>query len=360
MILLLVYLVLAIGVSFLCSLLEAGLLSVPRGHVAVMIDRGQPAGRRLEAMKRDIERPLSAILTLNTVAHTVGAAGVGAQSAVVFGSAWLGVTSAVLTVLVLVFSEIIPKTLGTRNAKRLAPFTASAVRWLMIGTHPIIVALEWVNRVVARGRLPQARLTREELRALAQLGGEEGALEPGESRIMMNMIAMREIEVGQIITPRKMVKALDQSKTVGRALDEDGPLTFARMPVYEGNIDHLTGLVTRYDVNNAAREGRGDQTLAELARPIEVIPQQASVADALDQFLDRQAHLMQVVDEYGGTAGVVSLEDVVETLLGVEIIDETDLAVDLQALARQTHLRQQMRQTTPPERPGGDDVGGGG
>jgi len=330
---------------------------VPRGHVAVMIERGQPAGHRLQAMKRDIERPLSAILTLNTVAHTVGAAGVGAQSAVVFGSAWLGVSSALLTVLVLVFSEIIPKTLGTRNAKQLAPFTTSAVNWLVIATHPVVVALEWVNRLVARGRLPQARLTREELRALAQLGHEEGALEPGESSIMLNMIALREIEVRRILTPRQMVKALDRSKTANRALEEDGPLTFARMPVYDGSIDHLTGLVTRYDVNNAVREGRGDQTLESLARPIEVIPQQASVADALDQFLDRQAHLMQVVDEYGGTAGVVSLEDVMETLLGVEIIDETDLAVDLQALARQTHRRQQMRQD-PPAAPEEDEAGG--
>lgn len=343
--LLLIYLALAIGVSFLCSLLEAGLLSVSRGHIAVMIERGQPAGRRLEQMKRDIERPLSAILTLNTIAHTVGAAGVGAQSYDVFGSAWVGVTSAALTFLVLVFSEIIPKTIGARHAKRLAPFTATTIRWLMILLHPLVVMLEWINRRVAPGGHGKARLTREELRALAHVGLAEGAIGASESRIMLNMIALREIEVSTIMTPRKTVVALDRAMTVGDAIGRGQPLTYARMPLFEGDVDHITGMVTRYDIHAAARGGREDQTLAELARPLHPIPAQATVADALEQLLHKSAHLFYVVDEYGGTAGVVTLEDAIETLLGVEIIDETDLAVDLAAVARQTHLRQQMRQS---------------
>ncbi len=344
MVLLIVYLIIAVGVSFLCSLLEAGLLSVPSSYIALLIEQDKPSGRRLEAMKKDIDRPLSAILTLNTIAHTVGAAGVGAQAAVVFGSKWLGVVSAVLTLLILVFSEIIPKTLGVVHAKALAPFTATTVRLLVILCYPIVIALEWVNRLVAGKDRGAATLSREEVGALAQMGQEHGALSPRESHVLRNLIALRDIEARQVMTPRKVVVALNEEATVAEVTQPDHPLTFSRMPVHGGDLDNITGLVTRYAIETAHREGRTGATIKELAKPIHPVPEQASVADVLERFLHRSTHMFQVVDEYGGTAGVITLEDAMETLLGVEIVDETDKVADMQALARRLHQRQERQQ----------------
>ncbi|GAB4190381.1 MAG: CNNM domain-containing protein [Phycisphaeraceae bacterium] len=343
MTLLLVYLFIAVGVSFVCSLLEAGLLSVPRSYIALLIERNHPAGRQLEAMKKDIDRPLSAILTLNTIAHTVGAAGVGAQAARVFGEVWVGLTSAVLTLLILVLSEIIPKTLGVVHAKRLAPFTATTVRWLLFISTPIVVALEWVNRLVAGKHRKTSKLTREEVGALARLGGEQGVLIPSESRVMSNLIALRDIEVRKVMTPRKVVVALPENATVADVTKPGKPLSFARMPIYDGDIDHMTGMVTRFDIENAYREGRLNATMKELAQPLGALPEQSKVADALERFLREFAHMFQVVDEYGGTAGIITLEDAMETLLGVEIVDETDTVVDMQAYARQRQQQHQRR-----------------
>jgi CBS domain containing-hemolysin-like protein len=340
MVLLILYLSLAIGVSFLCSLLEAGLLSIPRGYVAILVDRGDAAGKLLQQMKNKIDRPLSAILTLNTVAHTVGAAGVGAQAVAVFGQAWVGLVSAALTLLILVFSEIIPKTLGAVHAKRLAGFTAHTVRLMMVLCLPIVAGLEWVNRMVAGDKRSGGNISRQEVSALASLSQQHGDLEPSESQVIRNLIALREIEVRQIMTPRHVVFALEQDMTVTEAVASSGPLHFTRIPIYADDIDRITGLVTRYEINEAYRSAKRNAPLKQLARPMHIIPEHASVGDALEQFLKQQTHLFQVVDEYGGTAGVVSLEDTIETLLGVEIVDETDMHIDMQALAKQVHQRQ--------------------
>ena len=350
MALLLIYLSVAIGVSFLCSLLEAALLSIPRSAIVVMVENGQPAGKHLEKMKRDVDRPLSAILTLNTVAHTVGAAGVGAEAAAVFGHAWVGVTSAVLTLLILVFSEIIPKTLGAVHAKRLAGFTANTIRLMMAVCYPLVVSLEWLNRIIAGRQRERTKMSRAELQAIVKMGSEEGALAASESRLIRNIIALREIEVRKIMTPRKVVKALEQTATVGEAFDPSRPLRFARIPIYEENLDHVVGLALRFELNEAYRAGRTEQKVSELVRPIHAIPESASVSRALDQFLEKDSQLFQVVDEFGGTAGVVTLEDAMETLLGVEIVDETDAVVDMQQLAKRLHARQQrFHAPDPPE-----------
>ncbi len=354
MTLLLTYLALALGVSFLCSMLEATLLSVPRSYVAVLVEQGQAAGRKLERMKRDIDRPLAAILTLNTIAHTVGAAGVGAQSAAVFGDPWVGAASAVLTLLILVFSEIIPKRLGTVYAKGLAGFTAWTTGVLITVLMPIVVALEWVNRLVG-GRREQTRLSRAELHSIAELGRAEGAVTAGESHVIRNVLALREVEVRSIMTPRKVVFALAEDQPVAQAVDADNPIRFARIPIHSGDLDHITGLVARYAIYEAYSAGQRQRPLKDLARPIHPIPEHASVAHALDQFLQQDTQLFQVVDEYGGTAGIVTLEDAMETLLGEEIVDETDAVVDMQALARQMLQRRDKRQAArrTPDTPNG-------
>ncbi len=340
MFLLLVYLFVAIVVSFLCSILEAALLSVPRAHVETMVREGSPAGERLAAMKSDIDRPLSAILTLNTIAHTVGAAGAGAQAAAVFGSQWLGVASAILTLLVLVFSEIVPKKLGVVYAKPLAGFTAVTTSGLVVMLWPIVKPIELLNRVIS-GPQDRASVSRAELHAITRLGEEEGVIDESESRVMRNLLALRNTAVNQIMTPRKVVFALQEDQTVGEVVDPSRPLQFARMPLYAKDMDGIVGVITRYDIFQAYHTGKQQRRLNELARDIHVIPEHASVADAIEQFLQRRSQLSQVVDEYGGTAGVVTLEDCVETLLGVEIVDETDRVEDMRDLARRLLSRQQ-------------------
>ncbi|MHC4136866.1 MAG: CNNM domain-containing protein [Planctomycetota bacterium] len=333
MTLLIAYGLLAVGVSFLCSMLEASLLSLPVSYVKVLEEKGSRVGRLLLAMKINIDRPLAAILTLNTIAHTVGAAGVGAQAAVVFGSHVVGIASAVMTLLILVVSEIIPKTLGAVHAKRLAGPTAYATRTMIVVCWPIIVALEWVNRLLGARREAQ-RLSRAELAATLRLGQQAGALEKREYRVVANLLAMSKARLSGILTPRTVLFALPEKRTVAEVEAEHAPLRFARIPVYRETPDTVTGYVARFDLSRAAAKGEGGLTLRSLARPITAFPEQASAADALESLLEKREHIALVVDEYGGTAGIVTLEDILEELLGQEIVDETDAAVDMREKAR--------------------------
>lgn len=329
-----IYLSVAIGVSFLCSLLEAALLSVPRSHVAVMTERGSKAGQRLQVMKDDVDRPLAAILTLNTFAHTLGAAGVGAQATIVWGEAWVGAISVVVTLAILIFSEIIPKTLGAVNAKRLAAFTAYTVHGMIVMLYPVVAACNWISKILAGQNQQVPLISREEMHSIAQLAHEEGAIDQNEARILRNLIALREATVEQVMTPRTVMFTMPGSQTVAQALNGEPP-RFARVPIIGDSIDDIKGLVHRHDLYNARQEGRTAATLAEIARPPHVVPESAKLARVLEQFIERREHLFLVVDEYGATVGIVTLEDVLETLLGVEIMDETDSVEDMQKLARQ-------------------------
>ncbi len=329
MTLLILYGLLAVGVSFLCSLLEASLLSLPLSYVKVLEEKGSRVGRTLVAMKTDIDRPLAAILTLNTIAHTVGAAGVGAQAAIVFGNHLVGVASAVMTLLILVVSEIIPKTMGAVHAKRLVGVTAYTTRAMIVVCYPIIVALEWINGMLGSKREAQ-RMSRAELAATLRLGHQGGALEEREYRVVANLLALNNSKLSAILTPRTVLFALPDEMTVAEVRAEHDPIRFARIPVYKEKVDTVTGYVARFDLHRA----EGDKTLASLARPIEVLPEQATVGDALEIMLDKREQIALVVDEYGGTAGIVTLEDALEELLGQQIVDEADPVVDMQELAK--------------------------
>lgn len=333
MTLLIIYGLLAVGVSFVCSTLEASLLSLPVSYVKSLEEKGSRAGRLLMAMKTNIDRPLAAILTLNTIAHTVGAAGVGAQAAIVFGSHVVGIASAVMTFLILVFSEIIPKTLGAVHAKRLAAATAYVTRAMIVLCWPIIFALEWVNRLLGARREAQ-RMSRAEIAATLRLGQQAGALEEREYRVVANLLTLSQAKLSGILTPRTVLFALPEERTVAEVRGEHDPIRFARIPIYRETPDTVTGYVARFDIYRAAAEGEKSATLRSLARPIEVFPAQASVADTLEALLNKREHIALVVDEYGGTAGIVTLEDLLEELLGEEIVDETDPAVDMQEVAK--------------------------
>ncbi len=339
MTLLILYVALALGFSFLCSVMEAVLLSVTPSFVERLTKTKESLGRRLRRLKDDVDRPLAAILSLNTIAHTVGAAGAGAQGAAVFGDAYLGVISGVLTFLILVFSEIIPKTLGALYWRQLTPAVVRVLVPTMWAMWPLVKLSKGLTRLLARGKRPPT-VSREELAALAELGAREGIVDRDESRILRNLFRFDQVRTEDIMTPRTVVFALPQGQTAAEAVTDhpgtpDRELRFSRIPLYGDNRDEVTGFVLKSDVLLAAAQGRGETALSELRRPLAAVPADLSLSQLFERLIDDRMHLALVVDEYGGTAGVVTLEDVVETLLGLEIVDEVDAVQDMQELARE-------------------------
>jgi TusE/DsrC/DsvC family sulfur relay protein len=294
-----VYLVLALGVSFLCSLLEAGLLSLQRSYIAVLVDQGRPAGPRLFKLTADINRPLAAILTLNTFAHTLGAAGVGAQAAVIWGEAWVGLVGFVVTVLILVLSEIVPKTLGAVHAERLAGFVAGTCMVLIRVLYPAVVACTWLSRAMSGPRTEVPRVSRDELRVFAGWAQKEGAIDPIEARIIRNMIALREVAVSEVMTPRIVVATLGVNQTIGD-IARGGPPRFSRVPIIGASLDEVRGIIHRQDLVQALSDGDLDRTVGQLAHPVHAVPMHAKLPRVFRTFLERREHLFLVVDEYGG------------------------------------------------------------
>ncbi len=340
--LLFLYLSLAIGVSFLCSLVEAGILSVRKPQVMVLVNEGKRSGRMLEVMQDNIERPLAAILTLNTFAHTFGAAGVGAESLKIFGDNWVALISVVVTLAILVCSEIIPKTLGAVYANPLAGFTAYTVQGMIWLAWPLVIVLEAMSRRL-RGT-HEATMTREEIEVVADLGQETGALHARESGVIRNLLQLNRIRVEDVMTPRPVVFQLSKDMTIGEFVDEHESVPFSRILIRGESIDEVIGVVLQRDLHKAGREGRPTARVERFAKPIHAVPMTATVAQAMDQFITRQEHIFLAVDEYGGTAGIITLEDVIETLLGVEIVDETDSVEDMRKLARELAERRRVQE----------------
>ena len=332
--LLILYVLLAVGVSFLCSIMEAVLLSVTPSYVAAMEQEGHPVGEKLRQMKEDIDRPLAAILSLNTVAHTAGAAGAGAQGAIVFGDAYLGVISAVLTLLILIFSEIIPKTLGAIYWRNMAPAVTRILVPTIWAMWPLVKLSKLVTRLLSPGE-ERTTFSREEFTALAEIGEEEGVFEEEESRILRNLFRFNSLRVKDVMTPRTVVFDMSEHKTVGEVVEEHDEFRFSRIPVYDDDRDDVTGYVLKDAILLKAAQEETDTQLEDLAREMLVVRDSLPLPDLLERLLDRLEHIALVVDEYGGVEGIVTMEDVVETLLGLEIVDEADSVEDMQALARQ-------------------------
>ncbi len=332
--LLIFYLILAIGVSFLCSILEAVLLSITPSFVAVLEREGSSAGKLLRELKQDIDRPLSAILSLNSIAHTVGAAGVGAQAQVVFGNAYVSVTSAVLTLLILVISEIIPKTLGATYWKQLSGFAAKTTKILIYVTWPLVMLSKGITKWLS-SEDKQPTVSREEFSAMAELGFEEGVFQEGESNIFKNLIRFSSLRVKDIMTPRIVVVKFQEDLTIKEVLNQKEELRVSRMPVFGENEEDITGYVLKNDLYYNLSEGNEAKKLGEIKREVLIIPETISLRTLFERLLEKQEHIAVVVDEYGGLSGVVTMEDVVETLLGMEIVDEIDAIEDMQKLARQ-------------------------
>lgn len=335
MTLLLVYLFIAIGVSFVCSILEAVLLSITPSYVESTAKQYPNKAKVLVRVKDRLDQSISSILILNTFAHTMGAAGVGAQAANVFGSEWETVIAVLLTLAILYFSEIIPKTIGALFWRQLALPAANMIYWLIKLVYPLI----WLSTLITKPfkKAGHDEVTREEIIALASLSHKMGALVSQENDYLVNVLKLREIRTEQILTPRSVLHSLSEDISVSEALEFEETQQFTRIPVYKEDQDDITGLVTNRELLFADREGNADKPIREFAKPVHRVSEQLPVQQLLDLFIKKREHLFLVEDEYGQVAGIVTLEDAIETMLGREIVDETDTVEDLQKLAKKQY-----------------------
>jgi CBS domain containing-hemolysin-like protein len=344
MTLLLVFFFGAIITSFACSLWESVLLSVTPSYVARARAEGRATARLLDEFKLDIDRPLAAILTLNTIAHTVGAIGVGAQASRLFGTGGFDVAgviidfeaivAAVTTLAILVLSEIIPKTLGANYWKLLAPSTARSIKVLIVALWPLVWMSQAITRFLKRDK-SQPVFSHAEFLAMTEIGRMEGQLEESEARVIRNLLSFQRIRAREIMTPRTVVVGGERTRTIEEFLRDTPDPGYSRLPVYDGTVDTVTGVVYRDELLATVAQGGGHRVLGELEHEALFVPDSTRVTHLLRQLLTERQHLAIVVDEYGVTAGVVTIEDILETLLGMEILDEKDAVADLQGLARE-------------------------
>jgi CBS domain containing-hemolysin-like protein len=327
------YVLFALIISFLCSIAEAVILSINASYVAVLEKDENPAGALLRKQIQEIGRPLAAILTLNTIAHTVGAVGAGAQAAIVFGSAYVGVASAILTLLILIFSEIIPKTLGARHWRKLAPATAYGLRFLVWLLYPFVILSEKLTGKHTDGEAVSG-FNRREFSAMADISAEAGMLAERESEILKNLMQLRKIQIREVMTPQTVVFSLPEKTLVETFFEKHEEIRFSRIPIYDQSQDLVTGFVLRSDLLTAYARGELKRPLRDFNRKLPALLESISLAHAFNLIMGMVAHIALVVDEYGDLQGILTLEDIVETLLGMEIVDEGDDTVDMQELAR--------------------------
>ncbi|MBI9074057.1 MAG: DUF21 domain-containing protein [Desulfatibacillum sp.] len=333
--LLVLYVLLALVFSFLCSVAEAVLLSITPSFIAGLEDKEPKKAALLKKLKHeDVDRSLAAILTLNTIAHTVGAIGSGAKATAVFGSTWFGVFSAVMTLMILFLSEIIPKTLGAVYWRNLTGITAHFVRILILILYPLILVSERLTSLIAKDGNFHV-FSREEFIAMAGVGAKSGHINERESRIIRNLFHLDSLKAEDIMTPRIVIAAHPLTMTVAQALEISGYSPFSRLPVFGKDMDDITGFVLKTDMLLAMAKGQGETPLENFKRELPIVSKDKPLSGLLEYFLDNRQHIALVAGTYGGTKGLVTLEDVVETLLGMEIMDEMDKVKDMQALARQ-------------------------
>jgi len=333
--LLVLFFFVSIVFSFLCSIWEAVLLSITPSFTESRVQSGDGIGETLRAYKQDIDRPLSAILTLNTIAHTVGAIGVGAQAVKIWGSSFVAsaVVPVVMTLAILLLSEIIPKTIGATYWKALAPFTVRSLRIIMIILSPLV----WLSQIITRLLKPadqESVLDRADFSAMADIGAREGVFDESESSVLKNLLRFDTVLAEHVMTPRTVVLAADVAVSVRSFHDEHPDLRFSRVPVFEGTSDHVTGYVLKDEILKALVDGDDERTLGELQRTITAVKEDYPLPRLFEHFTTEREHIAVVIDRFGGLAGIVTMEDVIETLLGMEIVDERDGAADMQALAR--------------------------
>ncbi|MCK4560244.1 MAG: DUF21 domain-containing protein [Calditrichia bacterium] len=331
--LLLFYLTLALTISFLCSIVEAVILSVSAPYIKMKEMEGKASAKHLKNLKNKIDRPLSAILTINTVAHTIGAAGVGAQAVAVFGEVYFGVISAILTILILFFSEIIPKTIGAVFWRKLALPSAIVIIGMIYISYPLVVISEFITKFISKNK-EFKRMSREEIVASVHLGTKEGVLKESESKIINNLIRLKTINARAIMTPRTVVVSAPEEISLDDFIKQKEYLQYSRIPVYSGNIDNVTGYILNSDVLEKLANHSINQELKDLKRPIIIFYENFSIPKLFEELLLKKEHIALVINEYGGMQGLITMEDIIETILGLEIMDEKDIEVNMQELAK--------------------------
>lgn len=339
--LLLLYLFTALSISFLCSILEAVLLSTPMSFITMKEQEGSKSAGLLKKYKLENEKPLSAILSLNTMAHTIGAAGVGAQSNIVFGDEYFAITSALLTLLILVLTEIIPKTIGANYWRQLATTAIRIIHVLVLITYPLVIMSEWVTRLVSPRKQPLS-VSREEVSAIVTVGAEEGVLEKKENRMIQNLLKLDDITARDIMTPSSVVEMAEESMTLKEFYQHADYRAYSRIPIYnEENDDYIKGYVLKQTILEKLSEDKFNMRLSDISRPILTFQETDSVSDIWETLLAKKEHISIIIDEYGCFRGIVTMEDVIETMLGTEIVDEKDTVTDMQELARERWQEQQ-------------------
>jgi CBS domain containing-hemolysin-like protein len=354
MTLLIIYATVSIFFSFLCSILEAVLLSITPTFINLKKSEGLEYATELEILKKDVDKPLIAILTINTIAHTVGAILVGVQAKVAYAEMYgtsvrtilgikitedvmVGIVSTVMTILILVASEIIPKTIGATYWRQLANFTSKALNVMIFPLKytGILWLLQLTTKLIG-GKGHGSILSREGFLVMTEMAEKDGVFQKNESKVIRNLLGFKEIKVNDIMTPRSVLKLSEESETIQTFYDNHKTLRFSRIPVFDENPDEITGYFLKDDLYKAIIDGKGKEKLATIKREIIVANRDLSIADLFDKLIKEKEHIALVVDEYGSVSGLVSQEDVIETLLGLEIMDESDNIADLQSYARKS------------------------
>lgn len=348
------YFLLSIGFSFLCSILEAVLLSITPSYINSAVQSGSTVGKYLQSYKTDIDRPLSAILTLNTIAHTVGAIGVGAVAAEIFvdkdinlGFTQLSYESLVaglMTLAILILSEIIPKTIGANYWKTLTPFTVQTIRLLLFILAPFV----WISQFITKrfkSEKDKSVLSRSDFVAMTQAVTQSGELEANESTIINNLLSFEKQTVRDIMSPKTVAKMANEESSLSDFYKENPEITFSRIPVYKDQSDNITGIVLKDDILIGLAEDKNDLKLKDIKKQVNFVPDTTPLPSLFKSLTKQKQHLSVVADEFGNIVGLVSMEDLFETLLGQEIIDETDQVEDLQELAKKNWIDKQNQQS---------------
>ena len=332
--LLLVFLLSAMGISFLCSILESVLMSTPISYITMRESEGYKPAVRFMQYKEASARPLAAILTLNTIANTIGAAGVGRQATLLWGSELFGVVSAVTTLLILIFAEIIPKTIGTSFYRSLMGFTTAVLRALIVLMYPIVILIELITRLIQKDE-DEVSVSREEMSAMANVGEEEGVIDKDENRIIQNVIKLDGVKAYDVMTPRVVAQTASENMTLKNFYKDKDFEHYSRIPVYSESDEYITGYILRSEALECLAEDKFDMRLSEIKRDITFFNEEQSVADIWDTLLAKREQIGLIIDEYGCFQGILTLEDIIETIFGLEIIDESDEASDMQQFARE-------------------------
>ena len=343
MTLLVIYLLLTLILSFMCSLLEATLLSSTSSYIESLDKKGySPKTVDLaKDVKQNIDKSISSILTLNTFANTMGAAGVGAQAAIIFGSNWQAVIAFILTLMVLFISEIFPKTLGAIYWRKFIVPAVYIISFMVKITYPFIFIATFITNTLQKGRKNEVNFSKDEIITIVDMSEKEGVLQAKESILIKNLFKLKNIKAKDIMTPRTVVFAFDSKTTLKEALLNDNLYVYSRIPVYNESIDDIVGVVFKQTILEKRVKKKKKTILKDIMVPVHKVPENISVSTLFDMFIRMKMHLFIVQDEYGQTSGVVTLEDALETLLGIEIVDEMDQVTDMQEFAKDENKRLQ-------------------